>query len=115
MPPKKKKKQQKKKQIIHRPPNIKGYFKKHRNDYHPFPDVIAELEREKHETLTPQVPTEEELKKEELKNKLKLRYKEISRKNMEINKRYKNLKRTVLNTYLFQKTKEDGMRSMKKQ
>jgi hypothetical protein len=53
------------------------------------PGVYEEL----NETPTPQLPTEEELKKEELKNKLKLRYKEMGRKNVEVSKRYRDLKR----------------------
>jgi hypothetical protein len=96
MPPKKKKKQQKKKQILTTVPKhpllgIKKYLQKNKNIKGPkfYPGVYEEF----NETPTPQVPTEEELKKEELRNKLNLRYTEISRKNAEINNKYKNFKR----------------------
>jgi hypothetical protein len=101
MPPKKKKKQQKKKQTLpnetrHGPFGIKKWLQKQNNikgerfygekDYD---DIFAKL----NQSPTPQVLTEEELKLEELKNKLKLRYKEISRKNAELSKRYRDLKK----------------------
>jgi hypothetical protein len=98
MPSKKKKKQQKKKQTLpnetrHRPFGIKKWLQKQNNikgeTFTIEPFSYEKLEK----TLEERKKEQEELKKEELKNKLKLRYKEISRKNVEVRRRYNDLKR----------------------